>query len=103
MLDIVKIEDGEDLGLANSIAPKAANLISTQIGSLEYAQNFGVDLKFFIESPIEFQNDAFKAYLVERLTQSQINVAEVAEVLESLYSRFTFKVGEIAKSEGFIA
>src|SRR5690606_28744046 len=94
MLDIVRIENGEDLGLANTSAPKAANVVSTQIGTLEYAPDFGVDLKFFLQEGLEFQNQSFVSYIVERLSQHHISVSEVIEVVESLANRYTYKVGE---------
>lgn len=103
MLDIVRIEDGFDLGVADSIAPKAGNLISTQVDTLEYAPAFGVDLKFFLDPDFQFQNESFKAYLVDRLTQNQINVSQVVEVVESLERKYTFKVGDAnQKAEGLI-
>lgn len=104
MLDIVSIEDGKDLGVADSAVLKAANVVSTQIGSLEYAPNFGSDLKYFLENPIEFQNESFKAYLTERLTYHQVSVSGVAEIIEMLNSRLTFYVGDGQQntSGGFI-
>jgi hypothetical protein len=102
MLDIVTIEDGQDMGFADVTSVKAANVLSTQIGTLEYAPTFGVDLKFFLESSFQFQNESFRAYLVERLTQHQINVSEVVEVLEALSANFVFRVGDANKAEGFI-
>lgn len=104
MLDIIEIEDGKDLGLADTVVAKAANVLAVQLGSLEYAPTFGVDLRFFLESPLQFQNESFKAYLIQRLTEEQINVAGVTEVLEALFQRLTFHVGEIATdTKGFLA
>lgn len=104
MLDIVKVENGKDLKVYSSVAPKAANVVSTQLGSLEYAQAFGSDLKYFINSDFRFQNDSFKAYLVTRLTQHQINVVDVLETIESLYNSYTYFVGEIESTgEGFVS
>lgn len=102
MLDIVSSNDGQDLGLADSVAPKAANLVSTQVGSLEYDPQFGVDLKYFLQNDFQFQNESFQAYLVDRLTQNQINVSQVIEVLEALAAKYTYKVGDPNKSEGLI-
>lgn len=103
MKDIVSMTNGQDLGVGDTITPKAGNLVSTQIDSLEYAPEFGVDLKFFLSSDFQFQNDSFKAYLVDRLTQNQINVNEVIEVVEALQKKYTFKVGDANKIEGLIA
>ena len=103
MLDIVEIQDGKDLGVADTAVTKAANVLSIQLGSLEYAPDFGVDLRFFLTSNLQFQNDSFKAYLVDRLTHSQVNVSDVRETLEALFSRYTFFVGDASESmRGFI-
>lgn len=103
MLDITRIEDGFDLGFGDTATTKAANVLSVQLGALEYAQEFGIDQRFFLSSDFQFQNESFKAYLIERLTQHQINVADVTEVLEALFSRYIFAVGDSqARAEGFI-
>lgn len=103
MLDIVSITNGLDLGVGNSVAPKAGNVVAVQVGTLEYAKEFGVDLTFFLSSDFQFQNESFKAYLVERLTQNQINVNEVTEIIEALQKKYVFKVGDANKVEGLIA
>lgn len=103
MLDIVQIEDGKDLGFQDTATVKAANVLGVQLGSLEYAPTFGADFRFFLQSDFQFQNESFKSYLIERLTQHQINVGEVTEVLESLFARYVFKVGDAQqRAEGFI-
>lgn len=102
MIDIFAIEDGKDLILADSVVPKAANLASVQLGSLEYAPDFGIDLLYFIDNPIQFQNESFKTYLVESMAQNMINVTEANEVLEHLYSKLQFSVDANEDSEGFI-
>lgn len=101
MIDIVSYD--EDLVFADATAPKAANVCSVQLGSLEYAPNFGVDLDYFLQNNIEFQNSSFRAYLVERLAQAQINVSEVIELVESLSAKYTFKVGQSNTSGGLIS
>lgn len=94
MLDIVQVEDGKDMGFADSVVMKAGNVLSVQLGDLEYLPNFGSDLKFFIDSPTQFQNDSFKQYLVQRLSRYQINVADVTEILETLFTQYTFRVSD---------
>lgn len=93
MLDIVEIpEDGRDIGIQDSAVPKAANVLSVQLGSLEYAPTFGVDLDYFLQSGLQFQNESFKGYLVQRLTESQVKVAEVETMIEKLYQENTISV-----------
>jgi hypothetical protein len=100
MMDIVVIEDGLDLGIADTAVSKAANVLSIQLGDLEYEPTFGVDLKYFLNSEIKFQNASFKAYLIQRLTEHLVNVAQVVETVEAIYAKYSFYVGsanDIAK------
>lgn len=92
-LDVFEFPNGSDLVNRHSDAAKAGNVLAVQLGDLEYAPNFGVDLKYFFQSDFVFQNESFKAYLVQRLIEHQINVSSVSDVLESLYNEYTFNVG----------
>lgn len=92
MRDIVNVQNGMDLGVASSDLPKAANVLSVQLGDLEYQPDFGVDKRYFLERPEAFQNESFKAYLVQRLAEAQINVNEVLETVETLFRKYTFYV-----------
>lgn len=92
MIDIVDVRDGEDLVIQDSAVMKAANVLSVQTGSLEYAPLFGVDIKFFVFSQLRIQRESFKAYLIERMSMFQINTADVMETLERFYSTITFSV-----------
>jgi hypothetical protein len=100
MMDIVEASDGEDLTLFDSVVSKAGNVLSVQLGDLEYAQDFGVDLTYFLTSDFQFQNESFKAYLVQRLTESQVNVSEILDEFETLFRQYTFYVGEIKTNSG---
>lgn len=100
MKDIIEVNDGQDLNVLDSIVAKAGNVLSIQLGSLEYAQEFGVDYKFFLQSDFQFQNDSFRAYLVQRLTEHQVNVAEVTQVVDSLSQQYTHFVGDVKQSSG---
>lgn len=100
MKDIVEVADGKDLGIQDAIVSKAGNVLSIQIGDLEYAQAFGVDLEFFLQSDFQFQNESFKAYLVQRLTESQVNVAKVVDVFNTLFESLTFYVGATREDNG---
>lgn len=103
MLDALTPTDGKDLQLADSIAPKAGNVVNVQLGSLRFAPDFGVDLKYFIASEFQFQAESFKAYLVQRLTQHQINVSKVVSLLDGFTQNNTFTVGEIPATTGGIS
>jgi hypothetical protein len=102
MLDIIEAIEGEDLTVADSIVAKAGNVLSIQLGALEYAQEFGVDFRYFLNSEFQFQNSSFQAYLVQRLTESQVNVSQVMTVLETLYAKYTYYVGDVQTTGGLI-
>lgn len=102
MKDIVAIEQGPagDLHVFDAQTAKAANVLSVQLGSLEYAQEFGIDLKFFIQEDFQFQNESFKSYLIQRLAEHHINVNEVIETVAPLYEKLTYVVGDADKNTG---
>lgn len=103
MLDIVESLQGFDLGMADTVVMKAGNVLSIQLGSLEYAPGFGVDQRFFLQDSLQFQNESFKSYLVEMLIQNQINTSEITETLETFVSKYSFSVGQSnLQSKGFI-
>lgn len=97
--DIFEINNGEDLVLRQSEAARAGNVLSVQLESLEYAPTFGVDLAFFLTSDFQFQNQSFKAYLVSRVLQHQINVANVLDTVETFYEKYTFNIGNTNETE----
>jgi hypothetical protein len=104
MFDIVAIEDEKDLRVEEANAPKAGNVLMIQLGDLEYAPTFGVDMKFFLESEFQFQNESFMAYLLQRLTEHQVNVAGVAATVESLFNKNIFTVGNLGtKAKGLFS
>lgn len=93
MNDIFISSDGGDLKLYNSQVEKAKNVLSVQLGSLEYAKELGVDLKYFLDENFVFQNESFKAHMIERLSANRIDVTQVLELVETLYSQYVFSIG----------
>jgi len=102
MMDIIELEDEQDMSVEDSSVPKSGNILSTQLGSLEYAQEFGADLKFFLQTDFQFQNESFKSYLIQRLTDHQIDLSQVADVIEALYEKHTFYVKSKQETGGLI-
>jgi hypothetical protein len=100
MMDIVEVAEGKDLNMLDSIVPKAANVVGTQLGSLAYAPTFGVDLKYFLSSDLQFQNESFKAYLIQRLTEEQVNVTDAIDYVNTFSEQITFYVGDNNKNVG---
>lgn len=105
MIDIVGLEDGSlgDLRIQDTQVMRASNLLSIQIGALEYAPAFGIDLKYFVDNTVKFQTESFKGYLVERLAAYGINVTEVRTAVETLAQRYTINVAPDDSSTGMVA
>lgn len=103
MIDIVSSIDGQDIGTFNTQTTRAANILSVQLGTLEYAQDLGIDLKYFLSEDFRFQNESFKAYLIETLASRGINVTDVVEQIESLFSTLNFNLAPEETTTGFIA
>lgn len=101
MIDIVSI--GNDIGFFDTQVPKAANILSVQLGSLEYAQDFGIDLRYFLDEGFQFQNESFKAYLIEILANRGVNVASVIETFNDLFEKYTFNLSPEETSTGLVA
>lgn len=101
MIDITSI--GDDLNVYNTQVAKAGNVLSIQLGSLEYIPEFGIDLRYFLDEAYRFQNESFKAYLIERLANSGVNVASVIETVENLYQQYTLNLSPEETQGGLVA
>lgn len=102
MIDIAQITDGEDLDLRDSVVMKAGNVLSIQLGKLEYAPDFGVDYAYFLEAEFAIQNESFKAYLVQRLAESQVNVEQVRTTVQALFEEGEFDIAKSFQTTGLI-
>ncbi len=103
MIDIVSNGPGLDMGVFDTQTSRAANILSVQFGALEYAQDLGIDLKWFLSEDFKFENESFKAYLIQVLANRGINVASLGEVVETLFSQYTFNLSPDEQSTGLIA
>lgn len=101
MIDIISVDD--DINLFDTQTSKAGNILSVQLGSLQYAQDLGIDLAYFLSEDYSFQNESFKSYLVEVLANSGINVSSVVETVESLYEQYTINISPEETSTGLVA
>lgn len=101
MIDI--ISQSGDIGLYDTQTMKAANILSVQLGSLEYEPTLGIDLKFFLDEDYSFQNESFRAYLIEILANNGVNVSTVIEVVENLYSQYTFNISSEQNNTALIS
>lgn len=101
MMDITSIDD--DINLFDTQTSRAANILSVQLGALEYQSDMGIDLLYFLDDDFSFQNESFKAYLIQILANYGINVADVNETIESLYSQYTFELTPAETGTSLIA
>ena len=93
MIQDMQIQNGKDLLVYATEAPRAANVLSVQLSALEYAEDFGIDLKFFLESEFSIQPESFKAYCVQRLLQHGVNVAKTVDVVNTFHTAIIFGIG----------
>ncbi|WKV32918.1 putative baseplate wedge protein [Bdellovibrio phage MAC3UK] len=103
MIDIVSAEQGLDLGVNNAETPRAGNILSTQLGSLEYLPEFGIDIAYFLSEDFKFQNASFQAYCVRALANQGVNVASVVPEVQALMQKLTFNVTPNETSTAMVA
>lgn len=103
MIDIISTTNGLDIGVYDTNTTKAANVLSVQLGALEYAPDLGIDLNYFLSEDFRFQNESFKSYCVNILAQNGINVTEVLDENQSLFSDFIFNISPNETTTGLIA
>jgi hypothetical protein len=101
MIDIVSV--GNDIGLFDTQTEKAKNILSVQLGSLEYLPGFGIDLKYFLDENFIFQNESFQAYLIEVLARNGVNVSEVIDVVGNLFEQYTFLIPPMESGSGLVS
>lgn len=87
------VKYGQDLSIVASDAPRAGNVLSIQLGDLEYAPTFGIDMRYFLESEFAIQTASFKAYTVQRLMESQVNVVSAISEVQTLFERINYGIG----------
>jgi len=104
MIDFVSVVEG-DIRVLNTDVGRAANLLRVQLGSLEYAPDWGVDLDYFLSESFDFQNESFRAYLVQRLAENGIGLSSgVQEQIQNLFEVMVFNIDDSkSESTGLIA
>lgn len=81
-----------DMNFQNSQVPKAANILRTQIGSLSYLQEFGVDIAYFLTTDVSYMTEGFRAYLIQRLAAYGISVDSIIEQKLNLAVKYQISV-----------
>ncbi len=92
-----------DLTVTDTDLFKASNVLAVQIGSLEYAPDFGIDLDFFLSEDFEFQDESFKSYLIQVLANNNINVTDLTENIEKLFSDYIITISKVQAKGTLIA
>lgn len=108
MIDLTSISKTSDVSQADmsfydTLTTRAANILSVQFGSLEYAPDFGIDLAYFLTESVKFQNEGFKSYCVQLLATYGISVTSVDEVIKTLMSEVTFNIPADETTDGLLA
>ena len=67
------------LRTADTLIYKGRNILSTQIGSLAYAPDFGIDYDLFFGDDYEIQTQTFQAYAISKLSENGINPLDVLD------------------------
>lgn len=104
MIDITSYNSvTKDLNIFDTQAPKAGNILSVQIGSLEYAKDLGIDMNYFLSDQFRFQNESFKSYIIEVLANRGVNVANIESVINTLFTQLNIGVSQSETSSGLIS
>lgn len=101
MIDIIDVST--DLQMLDTQAHRAANILSVQLGALEYWPDGGIDLKYFLTADIKFQNDSFKGYIVQQLAYRGINVIDVMSVIRPLFEQYNIKISSKETTTALVA
>lgn len=102
MIDILSA-DSTGLGVFDTNITRAKNLLNVQLGSLEYAPEIGVDMRYFLSEDFQFQNESFRSYLIQVLANNGINVSNVIQEVDALMTTLTFEIEPTQESGGLIA
>lgn len=92
MIDIYSVVDG-DLDIKDSQLPKAKNLLDVQEGSLEYLQDFGIDLEYFFNPDYQIQNITFENYLSQKFTTWGLNILQMNATIKDFINTITTTFG----------
>lgn len=102
MIDVHYNEDQPDLLVSDTEVYKATNVLSVQLGALEYLSDFGIDLEYFLTEDIEFQDASFQGYLITSLANEGLNVAKLTTVLDRLFQTYKINLSSKDSSTGLI-
>ena len=90
MIDIVGLIDDRVLDTDNF---KAYNIITTQIGSLYFEPDFGIDLSVFLDTSYNIQFSSFYAYVTDRLVNGGVDIKSMTTSLDELLNTVIMQIG----------
>lgn len=102
MIDIVS-SNSDGMGLYDTQTERAKNILAVQLGALTYEPTLGIDLRYFMQENLQFQNESFKSYLIQVLANYSINVASLAESIENLSVDYIFNLVPPDTDGGLVA
>jgi hypothetical protein len=99
-IDIDKLSSlNGDMAYRSDQLRKGENLLKTQVGKLSYLSNFGIDLAYFIESPISFQNEVLQAHISERLSMNYLVVSNYEAQTKGFFDEHNIKITQTEASD----
>lgn len=87
----LKFKDNQ-LTRADTLIYKAVNILSTQIGYLKYAPDFGIDYNLFFTQDLKIQTETFRSYAISKLAENGINPVDVLTIEEALESFINIQI-----------
>jgi hypothetical protein len=76
-IDLILSENG--ISAKDTSIFKAKNILETQIGSLQYAPDFGIDYNLFFGSDLQIQIETYQAYAISKLSENGINPLDLIQ------------------------
>ena len=101
MIDISTV--GTDVEMVNSQVYRAKNILNTQINTLYYALDLGIDLDYFLSEDFVFQNESFRSYLIQRLASFSINIVDIVSSINNLHEEWDFIISPINNTDALIS
>lgn len=88
------IDIDEDYNFSDSQIWKANNILITQLGSLHYAQNVGVDIDTYLIGETVLQTETFRTHIIEQLINNNIVISSLDTEISKFVDNYLITVGE---------
>lgn len=91
MLDIETILNGGTF--KDSDIFKANNILTTQIGSLYFLPEFGIDIDLFFSQDYSIQFESFQSYITDKMVQAGINISKINTSIDTFTRGIIMTIG----------